>query len=168
MKRSVLFLCIFLIGMLIINCTSFAGREQDNANNIIANPPPATVISDSKTMYYKIKKVGSIVESGKISYNRYLPMVTDLKAEYDIFSSEQRDHAELVELLGVPVKHFLNAADYWGNSINGNPKAWTRQDDNDYKKLNQDFRDDSFKDAISSLEILDAMLYKLKQQKADR
>lgn len=188
MKRNILFAHVLLGASILGSSITFAGSDlaadshppaqdlykiekigprvqsnsvKDPVDKIIASPPPAAVIANAKAMYHKIMKVSSVVESKNINYKRYIPMVGDLKADYDIFSSEQRDYPELVSLLGVPVKHFIWAADYWTKSIEGDPNTWSADDNSKYKLRNVDGRDKSFKSAKDSIAKLDDIFYKL-------
>lgn len=132
-------------------------------NRIIANPPPASVVADAKALFVKIKKVNTKAEDA--TYKDYSVMAYDLKAEYDVFKSEQRDFPELVELLGISVKHFQDASDYWYNYIKGDRSLVGYDAVKEYKIRNGRAMQESFKAASSSVEDLDNLFYELKKQK---
>ena len=135
----------------------------------IALPPPASAVSDAKAFYYKIKKVSSKIESGQISYRDYTAMVADLKADFDIYTSEQRDFPDLVVIFKASVNEYIKAAGYWHLTITGDREnAWSADQIRETKLRNFDLRTESFKFVDAKLSEIDNMFYELKKKSVEQ
>lgn len=118
------------------------------------SPPPAAVISEAKKLYFKLKKLDSIVASGRINYNEYSRQANDIKADLDIFSSEYREYKDMIALLDVPVRNVNFAAQSWERSITDFPSQ---------RRGHTYDRDTSMEIASKTIKILDDTLYKIKK-----
>lgn len=159
MKKTIITgLFIVLISSLLIHTYAFAevSSAKSLSSQIIENPPPADVIAEAKETYLKIKILTSKAESGKVNYRDYTKDALQLKADYDIFSSEQRDFPELVSLFGMPVKILTDASESFSRAM--------ASDDNNYKLAQLNFTKDCFTRSATIVNVIDDMFYEIKKK----
>lgn len=124
------------------------------AERVKLSPPPAAVISEAKKLYFKLKKLDSIVESGRINYNEYSRQANDIKADLDIFSSEYREYQGVIALLDIPVRNVNFAAQSWERSITDFPSQ---------RRGHTYAMETCMEIASTTIKILDDTLYKIKK-----
>lgn len=152
---------IFTMLCIMLNM-SYSASAESLVDKVINNPPPVTVIDDAKKMLIHIKRVSSM--SSNVPYREFNQLSATLKAEFDIFKSEQRDYPEIVELMGIPVQHFSDASEYWYNYIFKKPNVWGADAVNQYKVQQGRSMVESLNKGRKATEELDNLFYKIKKK----